>query len=317
MELRTLHCYQMPRLAPSIEFLFSYASGTRARRNREVCYERDMLTAILFALALFFLIAPQQRLWSQDGVKHMPPNADPAFEVATIKPANPEDGSKDFSFEGRIFRARNYNVEDLIALGYGLHAKQVVGEPSWFATTLYDIDGIPDVEGLPDQRQKYAMIQKLLADRFKLTFHMEKRQLAVYAITIASGGPKLMPTTAAADDPERFRWQGRLGDLKVTNMTLPEFAVWFQKNVTARPIIDRSGLTGRYDFTLTWTPAESEFPQFRRTGGFNPSSTPADDSKDAPDLYKAFREQLGLTLQPMNAIVDVMVIDNAEKPSPN
>jgi uncharacterized protein (TIGR03435 family) len=100
-------------------------------------------------------------------------------------------------------------------------------------------------------------------------------------------------------------------------MTIPEFAVWFQKNVTERPVVDHTGLTGRYTFSLTWTPGESEFPQFRRTGGFNPSPDPIDNPKAPPGLYKAFEEQLGLKLQPTKAPVDIMVIDRAEKPSPN
>jgi len=100
-------------------------------------------------------------------------------------------------------------------------------------------------------------------------------------------------------------------------MTVPEFAVWFQKNVTERPVVDRSGLTGRYDFTLTWTPGDSEFPQFRRIGAFNPSPTSADNPKAPPGLFKAFEEQLGLKLQSLRAPVDIMVIDHAERPSPN
>lgn len=266
---------------------------------------------VLLAAALASLPLPAQE------AKNMPPNASPAFEVVTIKPANPEDMSKDFNFEGRIFHARNYNVEDLIALGFGMHANQVLGEPRWFATTLYDIDGIPDVAGRPNQQQKYLMIQKLLTDRFNLTFHLEKRQLAVYAITVARGGPRLAPSIATADDPERFRWQGRLGDLKVTNMTIPEFAVWFQKNVTEKPVVDRSGLTARYDFTLIWTPGESEFPQFRRAGVVIPPPTATENSKAPPGLFTAFQEQLGLKLQSIKAPVDVMVIDHAERPSPN
>jgi len=276
-----------------------------------------MLTRRILVLAAVLAIFGLARLRAQDAVQHMPPGADPAFEVSTIKPSNPEDMSKDFNFEGRIFRATNYTVEDLLALAYGLHAKQIVGEPGWFATTLYDIEGIPDVQGLPNQRQKYLMIQKLLTDRFHLTFHLEKGQLAVYAITAARGGARLAPSIATADDPERFRWQGRLGDLKVTNMTIPEFAVWFQKNVTERPVVDRSGLTGRYDFALTWTPGESEFPQFRRTGAFNPSPTAGDDPKAPPGLFKAFQEQLGLKLTAIKAPVDIMVIDHAERPNPN
>jgi uncharacterized protein (TIGR03435 family) len=272
-----------------------------------------MLTrTLLLAAALITL-----PLWAQD-VQRMPPNADPAFEVSTIKPANPEDRSKDFNFEGRIFHARNYNVEDLLALGYGLHAKQIANEPRWFATTLYDIDGIPDVPGLPNHQQEYRMIQKLLADRFQLTFHYEKRELPIYAITVAKDGPKLTASDADADDPGWFQWQHRLGDLRVTNMTIAEFVVWFQKNVTDKPLVDRTGLTGRYDFSLTWTPGESEFPQFRRTGGFNPAPTDGlDSAKAPPNLYRAFQEQLGLKLESIKAPVDIMVIDNAERPSPN
>ena len=256
-------------------------------------------------------------LRAQDLAKNMSPNADPAFEVATIKPANPEDHRKNFNFEGRIFSAENYNVEDLIALAYGVHSKQIAGEPGWFATTLYDIEGIPDAEGRPNQQQKYAMIQKLLADRFHLVFHYEKRELSVYAITVAKDGPRLTPSAASANDPESFRWHNRLGDLRIKNMTVAEFVVWFQKNVTDKPLIDRTGLTGRYDFALTWTPGESEFPQFRRTCGFNPSPTADDNLKAPPNLYKAFQEQLGLKLQSIRAPVDIMVIDHAERPSPN
>jgi uncharacterized protein (TIGR03435 family) len=250
--------------------------------------------------------------------RNMPPNAAPAFEVVTIKPANPEDVGKDFNFEGRIFYVRNYNVEDLLALGYGLHAKQVVNEPHWFATTLYDIDGIPDVPGLPSQQQRFLMIQKLLADRFHLAFHYEKRELPIYVITVAKDGTKLIASDASADDPGRFQWQHRLADLRVTNMTISEFAVWFQKTVTDRPLVDRTGLTARYDFVLRWTPGESEFPQFRRTGGFNPAPTDGlDSAKAPPNLYRAFQEQLGLKLQSIKAPVNIMVIDHADRPSPN
>jgi uncharacterized protein (TIGR03435 family) len=272
-----------------------------------------MLVRIILAATLLTL-----PLRAQDDLPHMPPNADPAFEVATIKPANPEDIGKDFNFEGRIFHARNYNVEDLLALGYGLHAKQIANEPRWFATTLYDIDGIPDTPGLPGMQQKFLMIQKLLTDRFQLTFHYEKRELPIYVIAIAKGGPKLTPSAAGPDDPGWFQWQHRLADLRVTNMTIAEFTVWFQKNVTDKPLVDRTGLTARYDFTLRWTPGPSEFPQFRITGGFNPAPTDGlDSAKAPPNLYKAFQEQLGLKLESIKAPVDIMVIDHAERPTPN
>ncbi|MDP9051952.1 MAG: TIGR03435 family protein [Acidobacteriota bacterium] len=271
-----------------------------------------MLARFLVAAALAALPLHAQE------VQNMPPTADPSFEVATIKPADPNNPGKDFYFEGRIFRAVNYNVEDLLALGYGLHAKQIAGEPAWFASTLYDIEGVPDTPGRPSMQQKFAMIQKLLADRFHLVFHYQKRELPIYAITIAKDGPKLTASTAGADDPGRFQWQHRLGDLRVTNLTIAEFAIWFQKTVTDKPLVDRTGLTARYDFGLTWTPGESEFPQFRRTGGFNPGPTDGlDGAKAAPSLNKALEEQLGLRLESVRAPIEIMVIDHADRPSPN
>jgi len=267
-------------------------------------------------LLLATILATLQ-LRAQDIIQQMPVDAKPEFEVATIKPANPEETGKDFGFEGRIFYARNYNVEDLLALGYGLHAKQIIGEPAWFATALYDIDGIPSVAGRPNLEQRFLMIQKLLADRFQLRFHYEKRDLPIYVITVAKDGLKLTVSNAPADEPAWFQWQHQLGNLRVTNMTIAEFTIWFQKNVTDKPLVDRTGLAGRYNFALAWTPGESEFPQFRRTGGFSPSPTSSDNAKALPGLYKAFQEQLGLKLTATKGPIDVMVIDHAERPSPN
>jgi uncharacterized protein (TIGR03435 family) len=179
---------------------------------------------------------------------------------------------------------------------------------------LFDIQGIPDVEGTPNQRQKVLMMQKLLADRYKLTFHYEKKRLAAYAISIGKDGPRLKQSPAGPDDPERYRFHG-LGVLQITNMTIAEFAIWFQKTVTDKPVIDESGLKSRYDFTITWNPDDSQFTQMRGTGFY--SITPRDDANAPPNLFKAFREQLGLNLQPVKAPVNVIVIDHAEKPSVN
>lgn len=283
-----------------------------------MCSDTTLRIKTTLAVALLSFAFLPTRMQAQNGAALMPANASPAFEVSTIKPASPENEAKNYSFEGRIFKAENYNVEDLLALGYGLHSAQVIGEPAWFSSALYDIEGIPDLQGRPNQHQKCLMIQKLLADRFGLRFHIEKRLLPVYAIAVSRSGPRLTRSIADAEAPERFHWVGRLGDLKVENMAISEFAIWFQKNVTDKPVVDRTGLTGRYDFTLTWTPSEWQFPQFRKTGGFIPSATDGQfDAKAPPDLYKAFDEQLGLHLEAARALIDVMIIDHAEKPSPN
>jgi uncharacterized protein (TIGR03435 family) len=269
----------------------------------------------LFVLAAALAVLP---LRAQDDAGNMPPTANPSFEVSTIKPANPNYTGKNFSFKGRIFYVDNYNVEDLIALGYGYQAKQIVGEPAWFATTLYDIEGIPDTPGLPSMQQKFAMIRNLLEDRFQLKFHLAKQTMPCYILTTAKGGPRLTPSASGLNDPGNFRWMGHLGALRVRNLTFPEFVVWFQKNVTDKPLLNRTNLSGRYDFTLVWSPGESEFPQFRRTGGFTGASTETSDSAKAPpNIYKAFQEQLGLKLESTRAPVDIMVVEHAEEPSPN
>ena len=123
--------------------------------------------------------------------KRMPANANPAFDVATIKPGEPGRQGKLIGFQGRHFNAMNFNVNDLISFAYGLHTEQIVGAPAWFATDLYDIDGVPDIEGIPSQKQQNIMLQKLLADRFQLKFHHEQKELPVYVITVAKGGPKM------------------------------------------------------------------------------------------------------------------------------
>jgi uncharacterized protein (TIGR03435 family) len=253
-------------------------------------------------------------LYAQDPIRPMPADANPSFEVVTIKLSDPESQGKDFSFAGHHVWAKNYNVNDIIAIAYGLHPHQIIGAPAWFGSTLYDIDGIPDTEGIPNQRQKSRMMQKLLTDRFQLTFHREKRTLAVYAMTIATGGPKLVKTTSGSNDPDNFRLRWLRG-VTVTNMTLAEFAIWFQKVVMDKPVVDRTGLTDRYDFKLDWTPDESQFIQLRGTGIAPPP--PTDDPKAPPNLYTAIREQLGIKLETIKAPADVIVIDHAERPSPN
>jgi uncharacterized protein (TIGR03435 family) len=251
---------------------------------------------------------------AQDVVRPMAADANPSFEVATIKRSNPEIQGKDFSFAGHHVWAQNYNVNDMLAIAYGLHPNQVIGAPAWFSTTLYDIDGVPDTPGIPNQQQKNMMMQKLLTDRFQLRFHREKRILSAYAMTIAGGGPRLIESTAGPNEPDNFRMRWLQG-VTATNMTLGQFAIWFQKVVMDKPVVDHTGLTGRYDFKLDWTPDQSQFQQMRGTGISVPP--PSDNPKASPDLYTAFREQLGLKLESIKAPTDVIVIDHAEPPSPN
>jgi uncharacterized protein (TIGR03435 family) len=247
--------------------------------------------------------------------KPMADGANPDFEVATIKPSEPGKPGKLFTFQGSSFRTFNTNMNDLIALAYGVHAKQIVNAPPWFGTELFDIDGKPDVPGRPNMKQMGVLVQKLLAERFGLKFHHEQRELSVYAIRVASGGPKMTVSTAGANDPSGFGLRG-FGDLVVRNMTMTMFATWMQSGVMDKPVVDLTELKDRYDFNLKWTPDDSQFAQFRGTNG--PMTPPAGDNPNAPPgLYTAVQEQLGLKFDATKAPDDVIVIDHVDHPSPN
>jgi len=269
-------------------------------------------------LALNFARATPETEWSiptpPPPVPPMAADANPSFDVATIKPSTPDAKGKGFGFRGGHFVTFNTNVNDLIAFAYGLHSKQIVGGPDWFGVDLFDIEAKPDAEGRPNLKQMGMMVQKLLTERFKLTFHHDQRELSVYVIGVATGGPKMTKSTAATNDPQGFQFRG-LGDLIVRNMSMKDFASWMQSGVMDRPVVDQTGLTDRYDFTLKWTPDDSQFAQFRGAGVSPPP--PTDDPKAPPSLYTAISEQIGLKMGPAKAPDDVIVIDHVEKPSAN
>jgi uncharacterized protein (TIGR03435 family) len=248
-------------------------------------------------------------------VPPMKADADPSLDVATIKPSDPSRQGKGFGFRGTHFLTFNTNMNDLIAFAYGLHSKQIIGAPDWFGTQLYDIDGVPDAPGRPNLKQMGIMVQKLLVDRCNLKFHHESRELAVYAIRVAPGGPKMSKTTAAPDDQQQgFGFRG-LGDLIVRNMNMAEFASWMQSGVMDKPVVDQTELKDKYDFTLKWTPDDSQFQQFR--GAVNINTPPNTDPNAPPSLYTAVQETLGLKIEATKAPDDVIVIDHVEKPSEN
>jgi uncharacterized protein (TIGR03435 family) len=240
-------------------------------------------------------------------------DANPSFEVATIKPSKPgPDGwGKGFGEDGRNITTQNTSLNDLIEYAYDVHSKQIVGAPDWADSAKFDLAGVPDLPGAPDDEQSKKMLQKLLADRFQLRFHLEKRVLSVYVLSVAKGGPKNL--TKSADPEEGFSIPigGARGGLEMTvqNGTMTNFAVFgLQGAVLDRPVLDRTGLADRYDFGVKWMPDDSQF------GG--KMQLPA--MKDPqPDLFTAIREQLGLKLEPTKTAVDVMMIDHAETPSPN
>ena len=242
----------------------------------------------------------------------MDPKATPSFEVATIKPSKPDEQGKAFVVQGNRFRTVNTSLAEMMSFAYGIHAKQVMGAPAWFDADKFDLDAKPEGEGAPNDTQWKGMLQKLLVERFKLTFHHDKRELSVYVLAASRGGPKLNKSEGDPNGLPGLFFRGRPGDLVVHNATMGDFTGLLQNAVLDRPVVDQTGIPGRWDFTLNWTPDDSQF------GGMAAKiPPPADGAIAPPALYTAVQEQIGLKLDATKASADVFVIDHIEKPSDN
>ena len=241
----------------------------------------------------------------------MPADADPAFEVASIKPSNPGGRGGGIRMQGRQFTATNLSVSNLIMIAYAIHPRQLISAPDWIEKDRYDILGKPDVEGQPNNRQMRALFQKLLADRFGMKFHREKMELSVYTIVIGKAGAKL---AASEEDPKRDPTMFFYGPGKFVakNVTIADFAGLLQGGVLDRPVVDQTGLAGRYDFGLIYRPDQ---PLIGGGRGDNPP--PPSDQDALEDIYGAVQQQLGLRLEAGKTQTDVIVVDHLEKPSEN
>ena len=258
--------------------------------------------------------------------KLMAADADPSFEVATIKP-NPSgaSGLQGLVVQGRNFRVRNGSVEDLIAFAYDVQTKQIVNAPDWGDSDRYDIDGVPDKEGAPSPAQLRTMIKKLLAERYGLKVHNEKREMPAFVLADGKNGSKISPTQLNGPLPGLGISPGDGGiRLNVVNATLDDFAGFLQMIVLDRPVVNHTTLKERYDFHVNFTPDDSQFhghpPRFGRpqAGGAPAASDPATPAADsAPNLFEAMQQQIGVRLSPEKTEVPVVVIDHVEKPSAN
>ncbi|MEP7353401.1 MAG: TIGR03435 family protein [Acidobacteriota bacterium] len=230
------------------------------------------------------------------------------LEVATVKPSAPEARGRLYTFRGDLVMAINTSVINVFTFAYDVHERQVSGLPPWASDEKFDITIKPDTPGQPNLAQMKKLFQEVLVDRFQLKFHVEKRQLAVYAITLPAGKPhKLTKSTTAGDLPSLLYPRGGL--LPARNATMSDLAQSMQTAVLDRPVIDKTGIEGRYDFTLDWMPDETQFASFGPVGKLT------DNGK--PSIFQAFQEQLGLKLEGVQAPADVMVVDKVTKPSDN
>jgi uncharacterized protein (TIGR03435 family) len=227
------------------------------------------------------------------------------FEVVSVRPSGPNATLKSAADRSR-FVATNHTLAMLIASSYpDLPLWRISGAPSWTTKERWDfVAKLPP--GMPgDQemlwRKTEQMLRTSLADEFKLQTHFEHREQPVYQLLVAKGGLKAKPSVAA-----EFSSRPTPTGMEIKHVTMAEFAELLYcpectRQIADRVVVDRTGLTDYYDFSLN----------------FAPSNLPADTANAQPSVYTAIQDQLGLKLEPSKGLVDFLVVDRAERPSQN
>jgi uncharacterized protein (TIGR03435 family) len=241
------------------------------------------------------------------------PTATLTFDVASVHLSAPStDGHNHIwnDIHESHFRTGNLSIRDLIQYAYSLPKSQIVGGPGWLDSGMYDIDAksSPEVDvrlkAMPDgdaAQQKRVMVRELLKERFSLTTHEETRVLPIYILVLAKGGAKFQPSdhsgTRIDVGRSRIHVQGSDDTIGLLARELAQSQ--------GRLVVNRTGLTGRYDLTLRWTPDET------------PLLNGEPDPNAPPGLFTAIQDQLGLKLESGKGPVPVLVIDHIEPPSAN
>lgn len=288
-----------------------------------------LLASCVLAVALFGVAA---RPMAQQITE---PSAPMFFEAASVKQNKSGDvGQTIRRNPGGRLTATNMPLRALITFAYQLQQAQLVGGPGWMTSDRFDIvakmdgDPAPVAPGAGPDPLMLAM-RSLLADRFKLVTHKETRDLDVYALVVAKPGGKpspalklsttdcaqLMfgrrgggppPTPPGPNDPVLCGMRGTYGRIQVGGFPLSQFATGLQGQV-GRLVLDRTGLSGNWDFELTYLPD-------RPPGPLPPGvELPAIDP-NTPNLFTALQEQLGLKLESTKAPIEVLVIDTVQQP---
>jgi len=226
------------------------------------------------------------------------------FEVASIR-AVPEDGHHTSKSDNGLFRTHNVTLKRLIAMAYQVDRSEIFGGPNWLDTDGFDINAkIPDefAQTLTGETLS-LMIQSLLAERFQLVIHREPREISAFALVVTKKGPKKM--TPATGNEENPGFHEKNWHLIAEDATMDGFAEDLSRNPDiGKPVVDETGLTGKFNFELTWAPER-------------PTAKSDSSDSNAPAIFTALQEQLGLKLESAKLPISTIVIDRAEKPEGN
>lgn len=239
-----------------------------------------------------------------------PPKFD-AFEVATVKPVDVDlKAGRWFRMDGtHRWVATNFTLEALIALAYDMNPRTISGGPGWMDEQKFTIEAVTPGDVAPTRMEQMKMLRALLVDRFALKFHRHEKEFAIYELTVSKGGPKLHPAGKPDDEPTIVGvvFPDHI-EIPARNISMDDFVAMLQRATLDKPTVNKTGLTGRYDFDLKFAQDETQY------GGELPAA-PGDTQ--SPPLFTAVQEQLGLKLVATRGMVSAMVVDEAEKPSAN
>jgi len=251
--------------------------------------------------------------------------ARPTFAEAAIRPSASDSGSRSIKFlPGGRFVATGANLRLLIKIAYNLNDDQLSGGPSWIGMKHFDIDAKPDAptsaEAAPapasdaDKKQVqdlyHLRLQALLEDRFHLKLRSEMKEMNTYALVVAKGGPKL---TKAADPAAATHFQGSAGSLLATSVNMDQLA-GAMSDWVGHPVLNFTGLDGRYDVRLTWSPDQLAQPAIP---GAPSSAPPPSVDTGGPTIFTALQQQLGLSLQSRKSKALFETVENVELPTEN
>lgn len=261
------------------------------------------------------------------------------YQQVSVTPGDTGDGviQSRILFKPDSLMTKNLTLQELLKLAYGVQASQISGGPDWLATARFNIEAKLDdatvarLKTLSPEQQKMErdlMFQNLLADQFKVALHRESKLLPGYALVIAKNGPKVQPAKPGDTYPNGIKGQDGLpvGPHKFTfgpeGVIVQALPMSFVSNNLAthlgQPVVDRTGLTGDYDFTMRFTPkSETAAPSNEQSGSKTTTIPVSSISAHNAALVAAVEEQLGLKLDPQTIPLPVLVIDRAEKPAAN